>query len=351
MTSIGRVTGAIFVLFVGLHGTTSARAAEASKVETLIHEGIALRQQGRDGPALLLFQAAYERERTARTAAQLGLCEMSLGYWIAAEAHLSESLAAPGNPWVEKNRATLSDSLERVRDNIGELALVGAPAGALLVVDGKDVARLPLPAALRLGKGPHDVEVRGDGKGPWTRSVVILGRDKPSIAVELVDRTSVPAPAARAVPGAMPEGSPPGPPAPKSVGAAPGGGPRRILGWSAVGIAALGLGLGTLETVKWIQASREFDDHTVALLSDATRRVQDCGEADVGFGGDECGKIHSRLETARLFTFIGYGVAAAAGATAVILLATSPRDTTKTESAFSCGADLFARSASCSISF
>src|SRR5947209_5434763 len=60
-------------------------ASPAAEAESLIRDGVALRREQRDVQALPLFQKAYDLVRNARTAGQLGLCELSLGYWIEAE--------------------------------------------------------------------------------------------------------------------------------------------------------------------------------------------------------------------------------------------------------------------------
>ena len=53
-----------------------ARAGDAAEAEALIRQGLELRQQGRDAPALPLFQKAYDLAATPRTAGQLGCGEM-----------------------------------------------------------------------------------------------------------------------------------------------------------------------------------------------------------------------------------------------------------------------------------
>ena len=102
------------MMIVRLHVTVAAllsvlvaaRAAhaadESAKAEQLIQEANELRRQGQDQRAMPLLQQAYELARTARTAAQLGLAEMALGYWVEAEGHLNEALTVSHHPWVDK---------------------------------------------------------------------------------------------------------------------------------------------------------------------------------------------------------------------------------------------------------
>src|SRR4051812_16035681 len=81
-----------------------ARAADPTEIEDLIRQGNDLRRAGKDERALPLLRKAYDLAGTPRTAAQLGLVEVALGYRLEAERHLSESLASPRDVWVRKNR-------------------------------------------------------------------------------------------------------------------------------------------------------------------------------------------------------------------------------------------------------
>jgi len=85
------------VACLGVARPSVARADGAPQVEELIRQGIELRQAGQDVRAFPLFQKAYESDRTPRTAGQLGLCELALGYWVESEKHLGEALASSGN--------------------------------------------------------------------------------------------------------------------------------------------------------------------------------------------------------------------------------------------------------------
>ena len=138
-------------------------ATPAAEAENLIRDGVALRRQKHDEQALPLFQKAYDLIRNPRTAGQLGLCELGVGYSIDAEQHLKEALASSEHPWVAKNKASLDEALKRARQNIGEVAVTGAPVGAEVYVNGHSVGRLPLRDPIRLVRGVADIELRAPG--------------------------------------------------------------------------------------------------------------------------------------------------------------------------------------------
>src|SRR5215475_9606181 len=140
-------------LIVGLGLTARpARAGDSAEAEALIRQGVELRAQKKDERALPLFEKAYQISRSPRTAGQLGLVEMALGYFVDAERYLGEAVASPDHPWVAKNLPTLKAQLAAAKAQIGELYIVGEPAGAEVLVNGKPVGKLPLAAPIRLDK-------------------------------------------------------------------------------------------------------------------------------------------------------------------------------------------------------
>jgi hypothetical protein len=164
---------------------TRAQAADPAEVEALIRQGVDLRVKGRDHEAVGFFQRAYDLEQSPRTAGQLGLAEMAMGYWLAAERHLNESLASRGHPWVMKNRAQLELTVKEVRKNIGELEVTGTPVGAEVIVNGKTEGVLPLGGPLRVAEGQAQLVVRAPGFQERLVPVTISGGKREQVAIVL----------------------------------------------------------------------------------------------------------------------------------------------------------------------
>jgi len=290
-------------------------AALPAKVEDLIREGVKLRKEGRDNLALPVFQRAYDLVRTPRTAAQLGLAEASLGYWLSAEEHLSEALAAPGHPWVNQYRKTLEETLADVRAHIGELAVTGTPVGAKLEVNGKPQGTLPLEKPIRLAEGRVRVRVQAPGFSDSTQSLRIEARKVSELQVDL-EKTP------------LDTASAPGIPAPTLGSSEPAGDsyavrdlPRRPwlkpLGWVAAGSAALAVGVGTYGLLE--QRARSDDFHSYALPGTTTAA---CGEKAPNRGGGICKDLYEDVQSAgrlAVFGFVAGGVLAAAAVTAFVL--------------------------------
>ncbi len=326
-------------------------ASPAAEVENLIRDGVALRRQQRDIQALPLFQKAYDLVRNPRTAGQLGLCELSLGYWLEAEQHLTEALATPGNPWVAKNRDSLDASLKRARENIGQLMVTGSPAGAQLFVNGHPVGQLPLSDPLRLARGPADIELRADGYTTARRSFTVSG-EAATLEIKLEAKRAPIAEAPRA-----PQEKPPGriaetPPKsePANSGDADGSAPGRGLRWAAIASAALGgvaLAGAGFETVRWQSGVSDFNNHQ-------TNGKPDCQVKDpLQRGGPGCLTLYNKYTSDERLAIIGFAAGGALAAASLTLFLVAPRASAGApeRTALSCAPTVTDPGVTCRLSF
>jgi PEGA domain len=333
------------VLFVG----RAAWGADPAEVEALIEEANDLRRQGKDYKALPLMQKAYELARTARTAAQLGLVEIALGYWLEAETHLAEALASPRDPWIHKNRAELERALNGARGSIGELDIHGQPSGAEVFVNGQLVGLLPLPKPVRVGDGPVRIEVRAANFKTAVRSLT-MARGK-SHQFEFQLQPLQPSPSKLEVPESA-----------RTVGVVhpqPKGFHEyaRPLGWTASAASAAAIGLGVAESFWWVKKRDAFNNHT-RLVSDTggtmtSVGIRDCGDRVADRGGEECRKLYDDMNRAKTMAIVGYvtGGLMAVGAS-VLFFASPARNGRPTDvSLASCGPLLTTIGGTCGVRF
>jgi hypothetical protein len=151
----------------------SSDASPYDSSESLIKKGNELRRTGDDARALPEYQKAYNLLVSGRTAAQLGLCEYALGRFADAETHLLEALNGHKDAWVTRNRATLEDSLAKVKAHVGRVEVVGEPDGATILVNGREVGKLPLAATVPVNAGPVQVEGVASGYERAERSASV----------------------------------------------------------------------------------------------------------------------------------------------------------------------------------
>lgn len=151
----------------------AGRGAGAQTVDEHLRAGFALRQRGAEVEALTRFEAAWSLARAPRVAAQVGLTHQALGHWVEADRFLRLAREARSDPWVRLHQASLDAALRVVRQHVGEVELVGEPAGALVSVDGRPVGTLPLAAPLCVIAGTVNLELRAEGHLPVHRRLVV----------------------------------------------------------------------------------------------------------------------------------------------------------------------------------
>jgi hypothetical protein len=308
--------------------TPHVQAAEPGDVEELIRQGVELRLAKKDQLSLPLFQKAYHLAPTPRTAAQLGLVEMALGYRIEAERHLSEAVSSPRDIWVGKNRVTLEQSLARVRAAIGEVMVSGTPEGAEVTVNGNDVGQLPLKMAIRVGEGPTSIEVRARGYKTFTRPLTILGGRREEVSVALVPLVARPAPPLE----------PPLPPvlvpartataerpdvASSRETSTDRSGSARLAAWATAAGTVVAAGFGTFEALTWKTKSSQFDNQIGRLPDNPMVIDFNCAEQAPHRGGRGCQDIYDSMQRAKTLTIVGFAIAGVLATGSIVLFSVS----------------------------
>jgi hypothetical protein len=150
-------------------------AARDDDVDAIISRGVELRRQGNDREALAEFQRAAKIARTPRIIGQIGLAETALGIWVAADQDLRAALQSADDPWIRKNHSALETARARVHDHVATLEVWGTPEGAEVIIQGRPVGHLPLPAPITLSVGVVTVTVQAKGYQPTVRQLQVFG--------------------------------------------------------------------------------------------------------------------------------------------------------------------------------
>jgi hypothetical protein len=336
-------------------GRLSALAADPGEVEDLIRRGITMRRAGSDTGALPLFKRAYVLSPTPRTAAQLGLVEMALGYQLDAQRHLTEALASPRDLWIRKHRDTLEQSLQAVNAAIGEIAILGDPSGADVSVNGVKVGQLPLSTPIRVGEGPSVIEVQSPGYVAQTLSVKVFGGRRDEVVVHL-QRAEVAAASSPKTPpnvdsaGESPEyhesatAEPRGavrtgvePRRDRDANSRTPGGALRPLAWVTAVAAAGATGVGVFETIRWRDKRDQFDHVTQPSLVDPTKTVPACGINEPGRGRQPvCQALYVDMSRAKTFAIVAYAVSGALTIGSAVLFMMSQSAGAPTTPAMAC---------------
>lgn len=315
--------------------------AVAADPEALVKEGVGLRREGKDLAALKKFEEANALQSSPRTLAQIGLAEQAIGRWGAADRHLRAALSASDDAWITKNRKSLEQALRTVGQHTGQLEISGTPAGSDVMVDGEQVGKLPLSGPIGATAGVVAIEVRSPGYVPVVRStqVVAGGLTRESFNLQSTTSAVTPPPTTRRDPGPSRASSnpatdgggaaavvvsgqptqaasspPPREPASDDQGPSGGMSPLRIGAVVAAGLSVGALAFGIFEHLKWQDRVTTFGG-TDGCSTMAGVPMH---------GSTACQTLYDDGQGARTLAFVGYGVAAASAATALVLYLVSP---------------------------
>lgn len=327
MRSVHGVIGRCLELLLALAAlVTVAPAHAADSSELLIRQGVELRRRGRDADALPKLQSAYELSRTPRAAAQLGLCEQALKRWSDAEQHLSEALFSESDTWVQRNREVLEESRITVRQNLVGLELTVTPDSALVSINGSVLGRASDVGNVWIVPGPVSVSASLDGYLPASVERTGSAGEALRVSLELATptappsatETSAPPAGALAATASSPEGS-------RDSSGSDSRHWKPYVGWSLVGLGALGLGWGALSYADRESAAKEFNDDSNGCF---------VGPGGTITGGSACEALDQDIASATSIMTIGLiGGALLAGGGAALLLIGSGSEPSSTMAA------------------
>ena len=84
-----------------------------------------------------------------------------------------------------KSRKSVDDAMAQLRGLVAEITVSGSPAGAIVVVDGRQRGTLPLPKPVRVDAGTRHVRVFKEGFLPFETQVLAAGGQKKAVSAQL----------------------------------------------------------------------------------------------------------------------------------------------------------------------
>jgi hypothetical protein len=125
----------------------------------------------------------------------LGLSDLALSKWLAAEQRLGEALDAP-DPWVESHKMALEKARSSARTHLGRVAVNGAPANATFTTGDGATASLPKDGLIWVNPGSVEIRVQAPGFRSATRTVSVVagGRASTDVVLAHIEAAPVSAP-------------------------------------------------------------------------------------------------------------------------------------------------------------
>lgn len=301
--AVGRtVSVAVGSLLVLVSTAAEAAPSDQAAAEALFQEGKALFDKGTYAQACPKFEESYRLDPAGGTLFALALCREAEGKLASAWAHFSAVAASKG---------ARADRVATARSKVAELE----PRVPRVVIVVPDAARVPglsvkrddtelgassWGASLPLDPGEHVVVASAPGYATQRESLTLGPGDRREVRIGLRA-----APASESSDAASPALRKPAPVAASSSS------PLRVGGYVALGLGAVGLGVGAYFGFKARSHARDANDRCPDVA---------CND-DAAFAAVDDGRSAARVAN------VATGVGLAFAVTGVVLVLTAPKGT------------------------
>jgi len=245
-SSLQAAFGAALLVFGGRAEAQPAGCTDRSLTQE-IDRAIEERRRGREEAGFRRLEALWGRCPSPRTLAQLALAEHGLGRYRSAFVHLRDALAAD-DPWIASREAPLRSVLSEIAMRVARVAPLCATPGATVRIDGEAVGPCPLPTPWVLAQGTATLEVSAPGHVTERRTLTVPDGAVWREAVALRPERAVTASASASASAQRSPAERAGP---------TGGGARRVLAWSAVGVGAALGAVAIWQGIAWAGQAEE----------------------------------------------------------------------------------------------
>jgi len=161
-------------------------AVDVARARTLFDEAVeALRQE--DYPAALAaLQESWALNPRPIVMYNIANCQGALFDYPAAIASFEAYLEAGADSEPSDRLQEAGRRIAELEPRVGQVVLTVDPPGAQLLVDGRDAGTTPLAEPVRLGPGPHVVELRKDGFESFRRELTVEQGERVEVVAALL---------------------------------------------------------------------------------------------------------------------------------------------------------------------
>ncbi len=183
-----------FGLLLSLVATPLVAGADTDHAKAAFAEGGTLFDGGQFAEAALAFRSAYAFAPHWKLLYNIGQCEAAARRYGLALDVFEQYLAEGGDEVDAERRDEVLAEIDRLRRMVGGFD-IEAPAGSVVLVDGEERGRTPLPGRLRLAAGvEHLVVIMSGGEVLLERKVRIGGGEVMSLVAKPKAESPVSAP-------------------------------------------------------------------------------------------------------------------------------------------------------------
>lgn len=339
LVAVARPLGGLAVLLAALSVAAPASAQtdeQRASARALATEGAAAFNEGRYKDSADLFARAESLMHAPPHLLFLARSYAKNNQFVKArETYMKviKEQLSPSSPQAFRDAQTSAqDELRSVEPKIAKLTIqvTGAEGASDLAVsvDNNPIPSVMIGIAQPVDPGEHKITAVATGKRAQPQTVTLKEGERSALTLKLeLDPNAIPpaptgaaatsgAAAGAAAPPADTAGVAPtgGAAPPVDQGTSSGSSGMKIAGWSAIGVGAVGLGLGTVFILQAGSKRSDADELFEACPASASGRV--CSAETRG----QIGSLDSDADSAQTLSIVSFAVGGVAAATGVVLL-------------------------------
>ncbi len=158
--------------------------------------GVELYEEGSLDAALVEFQRAYELLPDFRLLYNLGQVQAERQEYVLAAQLLEQYLKDGGDEIDTERLSKVLDDIERLGKSIAELWVEVDVDDATITVNGVEIGTSPLKRYVKINAGKAEVRIEKPGFVPHADTLMVAGRERPRLVVELKPEQKAQAPMA-----------------------------------------------------------------------------------------------------------------------------------------------------------
>jgi len=192
----------LVIVLGALAAPQAAQAGEKEEARKHYDRALELADDGQPEGAIVEFRRSYDLTHHFAVLYNIGQVYVSLARPVEAVDAYERYLADGGKKIPAARRAEVEQEIARQKARIATLEIRGLPEGAVVRLDGKEIAKSPIAAPVRVGVGTHAIAASADGYDPAETEVIVAGEDRRVVELALakhVVETPPPTPVAPVV--------------------------------------------------------------------------------------------------------------------------------------------------------
>lgn len=301
----GAIACAAAALTAVAPGWAQESAADKAAADALFAEGRRLLEAKKHDEACPKFAESYKLSVRLGTLLNLATCHEEQGKTASAWAEFNEALALAKRDRDKKREKYAREHAEKLEKRLARISFVlpDTLKDATLRLDGTEIGAAARGTPLPVDPGTHQIEVTAPGKKRWSTTVEVKSPGTLPVAVPELE------------PEAAAADAPPAPapvreerrPAPAKVSSG-----SNTLGWVALGVGVVGVGVGSYFGLTAISKKNESEDHCGGSVGQGNANKCDAQGVD----------LRDQAKSAATLSTVGFAVGAVGLGAGIVLLAT-----------------------------